>query len=98
MSYEIVWTENALAHLANLLAYFEEVYPPAVKKYLQAIKQFEAIVAQMPEIAQPYALMPKYCCWSGMYPYKIFYRVSHEEGLVFIVALHHGKQREPNFL
>jgi toxin ParE1/3/4 len=90
----VVYTDDALSDLDEILAFIDTNYPIASVSFRQRLAAVTKRIATWPESAEQVAER------SGVrvvplirYPYRIFYRI--EADTVEILHLHHSARREP---
>ena len=90
----VVYTDDALSDLDEILAFIDTNYPIASVSFRQRLSAVTKRIATWPKSAEEVAER------SGVrvvplirYPYRIFYRI--EADTVEILHLHHSARREP---
>ncbi len=99
MDFQLIWTERALADLAEIVRHYreDEHSPEAAKKVGSAIIDRIEVLQSFPDIG------PRHPRKTGAYrevlcyDYRIFYRVDHPARVVYIARIWHGRQ-EPTTL
>jgi plasmid stabilization system protein ParE len=91
---KVVYTDEALHNLEEILRYFESNYPTVSTAFEKRLRAVVARIGAWPESAQEVAerrgvrVVPLI-----RYPYKVFYRVTSEA--VEILHIHHAARRQP---
>jgi toxin ParE1/3/4 len=90
---KVVWTEAALADLADILAYTAEHHPSLVAPIERRIRSVAARVGRWPESARAVEQRPDVRVAPLVrYPYRVFYRLAGEA--VEILHVHHAAREE----
>ena len=95
MDFKLIWTERALADLAEIIRHYreDEHSPEAAKKVGAAIIERIEVLQSFPDIGprSPHkdGVYREVLC----YDYRIFYRVEHPVRVVFIARVWHGRQK-----
>jgi len=90
----VVYTDEALANLAEILQYVSAHYPASYAQFEKRLRIVEARIGAWPESAQKVDKRPGVRVVPLIrYPYRIFYQI--ERGVVEILYIHHAARREP---
>ena len=90
----VVYTDEALADLDEILEYITAHYPAIYARFERRLRLIEARIGSWPESARMVAerrgirVVPFI-----RYPYKLFYRVENDR--VEILHIHHAARRAP---
>ncbi len=91
---KVVYTDEALANLDEILEYISSHHPAAYRQFERRLRTIEARIGAWPQSA------PEVAERRGVrvvplirYPYKIFYRIDNE--VVEILHIHHAARRAP---
>jgi toxin ParE1/3/4 len=94
MGFKIIFSPESLEHLGEIVRYISKDDPDAALRFGMKMLDRAALLADFPELGQPYAKRP------GVRrlivkPYIIFYRVRYETRTVEVLRFWHGARREP---
>jgi toxin ParE1/3/4 len=90
----VVYTDQALHDLDNILKYIAAQFPTAYQSFERRLRTIELRIGQWPQSAQQVADRPGVRMVPLVrYPYKIFYRVMAET--VEILHIRHTARQEP---
>ena len=89
---KVVYTDEALTDLDEILGYISSHYPAVYTLFERRLRTVEARIGAWPESAPEVAERPGVRVVPLIrYPYKIFYRVENE--VVDILYIHHAARR-----
>ena len=96
MGFRIIWTEPALCDLEGLVRFIAQDDKQAAIRVGDEIVDHVAILETFPEIGPIYRQRPggtirQITCR----PFRIFYRVYHEDHCVQIIHVWHGARQDP---
>jgi len=94
MGFKIVFAPEALARLEEIVRYISKDNPAAAEKFGLRSVDRTALLADFPEIGQPY-LKRQNVRRLGCKPYWIYYRVRRDKGIVEIMDFWHTARRNP---
>jgi plasmid stabilization system protein ParE len=97
MGFKIIFSPESLEHLGEIVRYIAQDKPDAALRFGMKMLDRAALLAEFPELGQPYAKRP------GVRrllvkPYFIYYRVRYEIHAVEILEFWHGARRDPVLL
>jgi toxin ParE1/3/4 len=96
MDYEIIWTENALADLEQIVHYLLKRNPPAAEIVRCSILDSIEVLKRFPYIGPQYERdLTRRSREIISNPYRIFYRVKDETRRVEILTVWHSARSEP---
>jgi toxin ParE1/3/4 len=91
---KVVYTDEALANLDEILAYIDTHHPTIYAAFESRIRTVVARIGSWPQSAEEVAQRPGVRVVPLIrYPYKIFYRVTNDA--VEILYIHHSARRAP---
>jgi len=91
---KVVYTEDALRDLDEILTFIGANYPTVIEPFLRRLRTIERRIGQWPESAQGVEQRPSIRAVPFIrYPYRLFYRVTPEA--VEILHIHHAARQEP---
>jgi toxin ParE1/3/4 len=91
---KVVYTDEALHNLEEILGYTASNYPTASTSFQKRLRTVVARIGTWPESAQEVAARPGVRVVPLLrYPYKVFYRVTSEA--VEILYIHHAARQQP---
>jgi toxin ParE1/3/4 len=91
---KVVYTDEALANLDEILDYIETHYPTIYPAFERRLRSVVARIGAWPESAEAVAERPGVRAVPLIrYPYKIFYQIANET--VEILHIHHAARRAP---
>jgi toxin ParE1/3/4 len=94
MGFKIIFSPESLEHLGEIVRYISKDNPDAALRFGMKMLDRAALLADFPELGQPYSKRPGVRRLS-VKPYIIFYRVRYESRTVQILRFWHGARREP---
>jgi plasmid stabilization system protein ParE len=91
---KVVYTDEALRNLDEILGYIGSSWPTVSEPFQHRLRAVAARIGAWPESAQEVAERPGVRVVPLIrYPYKVFYRVTSEA--VEILYIHHAARRQP---
>jgi plasmid stabilization system protein ParE len=91
---KVIYTDEALRDLDEVLTYIDLNYPTASRRFSQRLRAIELRIGRWPKSAEEVEQRPGVRVVPFIqYPYKIFYRIT--EGAVEILHVHHAARQEP---
>jgi toxin ParE1/3/4 len=91
---KILFTEEALRNIEEILAYLHSAFPEAVVGFEHRLRGIEARLRMWPESAREVAQRPGVRVIPMVrYPYKVFYRVGVDR--IEILHVHHASRKDP---
>ncbi len=91
---KVIYTDEALRDLDEVLTYIDLNYPTVSRPFAQRLHAIERRIGQWPKSAEEVEQRPGVRVVPFIqYPYKIFYQIT--EGAVEILHIHHAARREP---
>lgn len=97
MNYTISWTENALASLADSIAYLAQRSPEGARRAVDKIDARVAALAQLPRTGRPYPKVSDPNIRQVVVaPYVLVYRVSDDDQRVEVLMVRHSRRQRPD--
>jgi len=96
MGYKVVLAPQAIERLEEIVRYIARDNPAAAEKFGLRLVERTGLLADLPEIGQPYRKRPnvrRLACK----PYWIYYRLQREKRIVEIMDFWHSARRDPEF-
>jgi plasmid stabilization system protein ParE len=91
---KVVYTEDALRDLDEILTFIGTNYPTVVEPFLIRLRIVERRIRQWPESAQAVEQRPGIRAVPILrYPYRLFYQITPDA--VEILHIHHAARRDP---
>jgi toxin ParE1/3/4 len=91
---KVVYTEDALRDLDQILAFISANYPMVMPAFVQRLLTIERRIARWPNSAEEVEQRPGVRMVPFIrYPYKMFYRVANDA--VEILFIHYSARRDP---
>jgi plasmid stabilization system protein ParE len=94
MGFKVIFAPQALESLGEVVRYIAKDNPTAAEKFCLRLLERAALLADFPEIGQPYPKRPN-VRRLGCKPYGISYRLHREKRIVEIMDFWHSARREP---
>lgn len=95
MGFKIIFSPESLEHLGEIAQYIAKDNPDAALHFGMKMLDRAALLADFPELGQPYSKRPGVRRLS-VRPYAIYYRVRFETRTIEVLRFWHGARREPN--
>jgi plasmid stabilization system protein ParE len=92
MGFKIIFSPELLEHLGEIVRYIAQDNPDAALRFGMKMLDRAALLADFPELGQPY---PKRPGVRRLSPYTIYYRVRRETKTVEVLRFWHSARREP---
>jgi len=97
VKYSISWTENALASLADSIAYLAQRSPEGAKRVVDRIDERVAALAQLPRTGRPYPKVSDANIRQVVVaPYIVVYRVNDDDHRVEVLMVRHSRRKRPD--
>ena len=96
MDYKVLYTQNALTDLAEIMAWSWEKHPETSERFAQALLDHVDFLGRFPNIGVSVEGHPGVRCLSHS-PLQVFYRIREEKHLVEILHFWHGSRKPPRF-
>ena len=96
MDYKVIWTDEAIDDLRQLVAYISKDNPAADIKLGEALIQKSMLLAAHPHFGRVFRKLAKDNVREmPVSPYRLIYEIDAVNSLVFIRMLHHSARRDP---
>ena len=95
VTFKVVWTEPAVCDLERIDRYLRRRNPAAADKTGEAILHKTFLLARHPQLGAVWEEDDGWRCLV-MRPYKIFYRILPEQGVIEISHVRHGARALPS--
>jgi toxin ParE1/3/4 len=95
MGFKVVFAPQAMERLREIVHYIAKDNPAAAEKFGLRLVDRSALLADFPEIGQPYLTRPN-VRRLGCKPYWIYYRLQPEKRIVEIMDFLHSARRDPD--
>ena len=96
MGYQVIWTDEAIADLRQLVAYISNDNPAAAVKLGEALIQKSLILAGQPRLGRMLRRSPKDSVRELIVsPYRLIYEIDDQASAINIRLLWHGARQEP---
>ena len=96
MDYKVIWTDEAIADLRQLVAVISQDNPIAAAKLGEALIRKSMILAQHPRFGRKLRKSPKDSIRELMVPpYRVIYEIDEAGRTAYIRLLWHGARQEP---
>jgi toxin ParE1/3/4 len=96
MGYKVIWTDEAIADLRELVAFISKDNPSAAVKLGETLIQKSMILAEHPRIGRMLRKSPTDSLREmSVPPYRIFYQIDENALAIHIRFVWHGARREP---
>jgi plasmid stabilization system protein ParE len=92
MDFQLIWTDNAIADLRGVVAYYvhEEKSAESALKVGNAIVERVEILRSFPDIGPRYPRVGGAHREIQCYDYRIFYKVDRDRNIVYVARVWHG--------
>jgi toxin ParE1/3/4 len=94
VAYKILFTEDALGDLENILEYIRADHEGAAETFGMALLKHVELLQNFPRIGTPVAQRPNVRKLLHS-PVRIYYRLDERKNLIEILHFWHGAKREP---
>ena len=94
MGFKIIFSPESLEHLGEIVQHIALDNPDAALNFGMKLLDRTALLADFPELGQPYLKRPGVRRLSFK-PYAIYYRVRYETQTVEVLRFWHGARRDP---
>ena len=96
MDYKVIWTDEAIGDLRQLVAYISRNNPAAAVKLGEALIQKSMLLAVHPCFGRVFRKLNKDNVREiPISPYRLIYEIDDANSLIFVRMLHHGARQEP---
>ncbi|HTR41020.1 MAG TPA: type II toxin-antitoxin system RelE/ParE family toxin [Pseudomonadales bacterium] len=96
MDYKIIWDDEAITELAQVVGYISKHNPTAAEKTGKIILQKVEMLSSFPRIGKLFSLLQgDEVREIPVPPYRIIYHVKEIERVVRILKVFHGARQEP---
>jgi toxin ParE1/3/4 len=96
MGYKIIWTDEAIADLQEILAFISQDNSSAAVKLGETLIQKSMLLAPHPRLGRMLRQAPKDSFRELIIrPYRLIYEIDGEASAVYIRMLWHGARQEP---
>jgi toxin ParE1/3/4 len=97
MDHKVIWTDEAIADLRQLVAFISRDNPTAAIKLGEAIIQKSMFLATHPRLGRMLRNSPKDAVRELIVPpYRIIYEIDDHDRMVYIRMLWHSARQEPS--
>lgn len=98
MGWSIVWSEESLANLRDLVSYIAEESPDIAVRFGDGLVDKVLTLTDFPQTGNPYRTLNGKTIRKLSYrPYRIFYHLDETLHRVDILSIRHSAMDEPNF-
>lgn len=96
MGYKVIWTDEAIVDLRELVAFIAQDNPIAAVKLGETLIQKSMILAEHPRIGRMLRKSPNDSLRELIVPpYRVIYEIDDQASAIFIRLLWHGARQEP---
>ena len=96
MGYKVIWTDEAIADLRQLVVFISQDNPPTAVKLGEALIRKSMILASHPRLGKTLKKSPKDSIRDLIVPpYRLIYEIDDRAQLVYVRLLWHGARQEP---
>ena len=96
MGYKVIWTDEAIDDLRQIVAYISRHNPVAAVKLGEALVEKSMLLAAHPRFGRVFRKVGKDNIREMVIaPYRLIYELDDTNAVVFVRLLHHGARREP---
>ena len=96
MDYKVIWTDEAIADLRQLVAFISQDNPAAAARLGQTLIRKSMILASQPQMGRRLRKSPKDSIRELIVPpYRMIYEISAVEPIIYVRLLWHGARQEP---
>jgi toxin ParE1/3/4 len=97
MDYQVVWMDNALVELGEVVKYIAKNNPIAAKRLGQAILDQVQMLSQFPRMGHRFAELHRDDVREiSVRPYRIIYHIQDSNRSIMILMIRHGAMQEPD--
>jgi toxin ParE1/3/4 len=97
MDHKVIWTDEAIADLRQLVTFISRDNPTAAVKLGETIVQKSMILAAQPRLGRMLRNSPKDAVRELVVPpYRVIYEIDDHHQMVYIRMLWHGARQEPD--
>lgn len=96
MGYKVIWTDEAIADLRQLVVFVSNDNPAAAVKLGEALIQKSMILALQPRLGRMLRKSPKDSVRELIVPpYRLIYEIDDQVSAIYVRLLWHGARQEP---
>jgi addiction module RelE/StbE family toxin len=96
MGYQVIWTDQAIDDLREIVAFISKDNPAAAVKLGEALIRKSVILAEHPRLGRMFRKMAKDTLRELIVPpYRLIYEINDAESAIYVRLLWHGARREP---
>jgi toxin ParE1/3/4 len=96
MGYKVIWTDEAIADLRELVAFISKENPDAGEKLGEILIQKSMVLVEHPHLGRKLRKSPSNALRELIVPpYRMFYEIDEKGSAVFIRFLWDGARQEP---
>ena len=98
MDYKVIWTDEAIADLRQLVVFISKHNPDAAVKFGETIVRKSLILSSHPRLGRRLKMSPTDLMREvGISPYRMVYEIDDQARVIYIRLLWHGSRQEPEF-
>lgn len=98
MGWRVVWSEESLANLRDIVSYIAEESPDIAVRFGDGLVDKVLTLADFPQTGSPYRILNGRTIRKLSYrPYRVFYQLDETLRRVDILSIRHGAMDEPSF-
>ncbi len=96
MGYKVIWTDEAIIDLRQLVVFISSGHPAAAIKLGEALIQKSMVLALQPRLGRMLRKSPKDSVRELIVPpYRLVYEIDDQASAMYVRLLWHGARREP---
>lgn len=96
MDYKVIWDDEAIQELGQIVSYISQVNPAAARKIGELILEKVKLLGTFPQMGKTLHNLKREAVREiSVPPYRIIYHVKDLEKIVRILKVWHGARREP---
>ncbi len=96
MGHKVIWTDEAIADLRQLVVFISQDNPAAAVKLGEALIQKSLVLASHPRLGRKLRKSPNDSVRELVVsPYRVVYEINDQSQVVYIRLLWHGARQEP---
>ncbi len=96
MDFKVLYTEGALADLADIFARSWEEHPGTTERFASSLLNHVDLLKSFPRMGAPVSKYPGVRCLTHS-PLQVFYRLDDAKRVVEILHFWHGARKKPQF-